>query len=59
MSQIYGIRTTEMVALYLKKVLAFELGEADEPEMVGQLDFLEELHYGVKLVAQAIRNKSE
>ena len=37
-----------------------KLGGGDEPQMLNMhMDFLEEMHYGVELVAKAIKNKSE
>jgi hypothetical protein len=60
MSTSNGFESTEAVAHYLKKLLAYEFGESGEPQMPEwQLDFLEELHYCVKLVSYAIKNKSE
>jgi hypothetical protein len=62
MSPTNGIRDTEIVASYLRKLLAVELGDgvSGELDLLNRsLDFLEELHYVVKVVAQAIKNKSE
>ena len=62
MSPTNGIRDTEIVASYLRKLLAVELGDgvSGELDLLNRsLDFLEELHYVVTVVAQAIKNKSE
>jgi hypothetical protein len=61
MSKVHiGIRKTELVALYLKELVAFGLGQGADPKMPEwPLEFLEELHYCVKLVIQAMRNKSK
>jgi len=59
MSSSYGISTTEAVSHYLRKLLVFKSGGGVEPQMPNvQVDFLEELHYSVNLVAKAIENKS-
>ncbi len=61
MLQLYGIQQTELIAIYMQKLLAHELAEADwDLQMPNcQLDFLEELHYTIKLVIQALKNQSE
>jgi hypothetical protein len=59
MSTAYGIRKTEGAVQYLRKLLAVEFGAVDDVQMPDwELDLLEEMHYAVKLVAQAIKNKS-
>jgi hypothetical protein len=61
MSTLNGIWRTEFAAEYLRKLLAVEFGTVEDVEIMPDcpLDFLEELHYSVKLVTQAIKNKSE
>jgi hypothetical protein len=55
-----GIRETKLIALYLKELVAFGLGQGSEPKIPAwPLEFLEELHYCVKLFIQAMRNKSK
>ena len=56
----YGIQQTEDITRYLRKLMAVELG-GGEPIKLSDLsiDFLEELHFTVKLVKQAILNKSK
>ena len=59
MSTFKGIQETEDIAMYLKKLLRVELGEKEDVEMPElQLDFLEELQYAVKVIAEAMRNQS-
>jgi len=54
-----GIQHTTVVALYLRQLLVAELGGGAVPAMPDwSLDFLEELHFAVKLIKQAIQNKS-
>jgi len=60
MSSPNGFENMEVIAHYLRVLLAFELGEGVEPPVPEwQLEFVEELHYCVKLVTRAIKNKSE
>jgi hypothetical protein len=60
MSTSYGILKTEGTVQYLRKLLAVELGHGEDVQMPDwDLELLEEMHYNVKVVAQAIRNKSE
>jgi len=60
MSSPNGFENTEVIAHYLRVLLAFKLGEGVEPPVPEwQLEFVEELHYCVKLVTHAIKNKSE
>jgi hypothetical protein len=55
----YGIQQTEVITRYLRK-LAVELGEGEAVELPDwSVDGLEELHFAVKLVKQAIENKSK
>jgi hypothetical protein len=55
----YAIQHTESVALYMRKLLAAELGNGGTVEIPDwPLNFLEELHFTIKLVKQAIENKS-
>jgi hypothetical protein len=58
MSNLHGIRKTQVFTQYLRKLLAAEI-RGDDVEMPEcALDFLEEMHFIVKLVKQAIKNKS-
>jgi len=61
MSIPHGICGTEEVADYLQKLLISELrGGDEEPNMPDwPLEFLEEANYAVKLLLQAIKNKSK
>lgn len=61
MSSLHGIRKTQLFADYLRKSLAAAFSqdgkEVEIPDC--SLDFLEELDYSLKVVKEAIRNKSE
>ncbi len=60
MSTAYGIQKTEGTVDYLRKLLAVEFGHGEDVQMPDwDLELLEEMHYNVKVVAQAIKNKSE
>jgi hypothetical protein len=56
-----GIKETEEVATYLRKLVELELREAGgENRMLDWLlEFLEELHYTVQVLIRAIRNQSK
>jgi len=59
MALYYGIQHTEFVTHYLRKLLAVELGGGEAEELPDwPVDSLEEFHFIVKLVKQAIENKS-
>jgi hypothetical protein len=54
-----GIQHTASVALYLRQLLVAELGGGVVPPMPDwSLDCLEELHFAVKVIKQAVQNKS-
>ena len=55
----YGIQQTEILTDYLRNLLAVELAEGDSVELpLWPLEILEEVHFAVKVVRQAIENKS-
>ena len=54
-----GIQHTASVALYLRQLLVAELEGGVVPPMPDwSLDCLEELHFAVKVIKQAVQNKS-
>ena len=55
----YGIQHTGVIACYLRKLLAFEFGGGAVEIPDWSVNLLEELHFSVKLVKQAIENKSK
>lgn len=60
MTTVYGIWRTEVAVEYMRKLLAVELGAGGNVQMPNwELDQLEEIHYAVKMVTQAIKNRSE
>jgi hypothetical protein len=61
MTSLYGLSKTEEVAAYVKRLFVSELqrkgGEVQMPNW--DLDFLQEIHYAVKMLLIAVRNQSK
>ena len=55
----HGIQHTEYAALYMRKLLAAQLCRGETVEIPDlPLDYLEKLHFTVKVVQQAVQNQS-
>jgi hypothetical protein len=60
MSSLRGIAKTQHFTCYLRMLLAAELGNGPEIGLPDcSLEFLQELHFSVKLVKRAVQNKSK
>lgn len=61
MTSLYGLSKTEEVAAYVKRLFVSELQrKGEEVQMPNwDLDFLQEIHYAVKMLLIAVRNQSK